>query len=83
VSVSVTDTGIGIPEKYIPFLFDEFFRIHDEGAKKASGTGLGLAICRKIVTEIGGNIRVESKVDAGSAFRVCLPAWRQQESEAA
>lgn len=81
VTVSVADTGIGIPEKYVPFLFDEFFRVKDEGVKKTSGTGLGLAICRKIVSELGGSIGVESKVDTGSVFRVCLPVWRQQGSD--
>ena len=83
VTVSVADTGIGIPEKYIPFLFDEFFRVKDEAARKTSGSGLGLAICRRIVAEMGGSIVVESKVNAGSVFRVSLPAWRQKESNAA
>lgn len=83
VTVCVSDTGIGIPEKYIPFLFDEFFRVKDEAARKTSGSGLGLAICRKIVSEMGGSIVVESKVGAGSVFRVSLPAWRQKESNAA
>lgn len=83
VKVSVADTGIGIPEKYIPFLFDEFFRVKDEAARKKSGSGLGLAICRKIVSEMGGSIAVESEVNAGSVFRVSLPAWRQKESTAA
>lgn len=83
VTVSVADTGIGIPEKYIPFLFDEFFRVKGDAARKTSGSGLGLAICRKIVLEMGGHISVESKVNAGSVFRVSLPAWRQKESNAA
>lgn len=81
VIVSVADTGIGIPDKYIPFLFDEFFRVREDGAKKTSGTGLGLAICKKIVSELGGSITVESKVMAGSTFRVCLAAWRRRPSE--
>jgi signal transduction histidine kinase len=83
VSVCVADTGIGIPEKYIPHLFGEFFRVHEEGERKRSGTGLGLAICRRIVTEAGGSIEVQSAVDRGSVFRVCLPAWRGQGSQAA
>jgi two-component system, sensor histidine kinase and response regulator len=82
VTVSVADTGIGIPEKYIPFLFDEFFRVKDEAARKTSGTGLGLAICRKIVSEMGGSIGVESKVNAGSVFRV-LAGMAAKESNAA
>jgi len=83
VRISVADTGIGIPEKYIPFLFDEFFRVRDEATRNTSGSGLGLAICRKVTAEMGGQITVESKVEEGSVFRVSLPAWRQKESNAA
>jgi signal transduction histidine kinase len=77
VAVSVTDTGVGIPEKYRQFLFDEFFRIREEGAKKTPGTGLGLSICKRIVSEMGGSIDVDSQVDVGSTFRVRLPAYRE------
>jgi two-component system, sensor histidine kinase and response regulator len=75
VIVSVSDTGIGIPEKYRRMLFEEFFRIQD--AKKTAGTGLGLAISRRVVTEMGGSISVESEVGVGSTFRVKLLAWRE------
>jgi signal transduction histidine kinase len=77
VAVSVTDTGVGIPAKYRQFLFDEFFRIREEGAKKTPGTGLGLSICKRIVSEMGGSIDVDSQVDVGSTFRVRLPAYRE------
>lgn len=81
VAITVADTGVGIPENCIPFLFHEFFRVRDEAAKKASGTGLGLAICRKIVWELGGSIEVESKVMVGTTFHLRLPAWRDDISE--
>jgi signal transduction histidine kinase len=74
VELAVSDTGIGIPEQYRERLFDEFFRVAN-GDGKDGGTGLGLAICRKVATELGGSIRVESEVGAGSTFRVRLPAW--------
>jgi signal transduction histidine kinase len=77
VEIAVRDSGIGIPEKYRPLLFDEFFRVEGEGARKTSGTGLGLPICRQIVMELGGSIRVESEVGVGSTFWVRLPAWRE------
>jgi signal transduction histidine kinase len=77
ISITVTDTGIGIPEKYRQFLFCEFFRISDESGKPSSGAGLGLSICKKIVSEMGGRIEVESEVDVGSTFSVRLPAWRE------
>ncbi|MGA2267884.1 MAG: hybrid sensor histidine kinase/response regulator [Bryobacteraceae bacterium] len=76
VVVEVADTGVGIPEKYRPFLFDEFFRIKGEGVKRTEGTGLGLHISKRVVSEMGGSIEVESQSGAGSTFRVRLPAWR-------
>jgi len=79
--VSVQDTGVGIPEKYHEFLFDEFFRIKD-GEKQVSGTGLGLPISKKIVSEMGGTIELESEVDVGSTFRVRLPAYTEETSAA-
>ena len=77
VEISVADTGMGIPEKYRPFLFDEFFRVKDESTRKTTGTGLGLHICKRIVSEMGGVIEVASEVGAGSTFSVRLPAWQE------
>lgn len=81
VEVAVADTGVGIPAQYLEFLFDEFFRIRGQDAKKTPGTGLGLFISKKIVTELGGSIAVESQPGAGSTFRVRLPAWREPAAE--
>ena len=73
LTVSVSDTGIGIPEDCLPRLFDEFFRVKGRGGKKTPGSGLGLPICKRIVSEMGGRIDVESTVGVGSTFRVRLP----------
>ncbi|HSJ06077.1 MAG TPA: hybrid sensor histidine kinase/response regulator [Longimicrobiales bacterium] len=73
IVVSVVDTGMGIPEQDLPFLFDEFFRVRD-GAARPAGTGLGLPICRRIVSELGGTIGVTSEENVGSTFCVRLPA---------
>jgi signal transduction histidine kinase len=72
VQVVVSDTGVGIPEKYQRLLFQEFFRVGAEEGKRTSGSGLGLAICKRIVSEMGGSISVESQANAGSTFRVRL-----------
>jgi signal transduction histidine kinase len=80
VVVTVADTGVGIPEKYRPFLFDEFFRIKDDGAKKTTGTGLGLHISKRIVSEMGGSLDFESQPGAGSTFRVRVPAWHEADN---
>jgi signal transduction histidine kinase len=78
VVVAVSDTGVGIPDQYRPFLFNEFFRVKSENGKHPSGTGLGLHIVKKIVSEMGGTVGVESEVNVGSTFRVRLPAWHEQ-----
>jgi signal transduction histidine kinase len=72
--ISVADTGLGVSDEDLPFLFDEFFRGKSHGEQKTSGTGLGLPICKRIVTEMGGRIEVESKAGQGSVFRVRVPA---------
>jgi signal transduction histidine kinase len=71
--ISVADTGIGVSHDDLPLLFEEFFRGKDRGPAETSGTGLGLAICKRIATEMGGSIEVESQVGVGSVFRVRLP----------
>jgi len=80
VVIAVADTGVGIPEKYRPLLFDEFFRVKDESAKQTAGTGLGLHISKRIVSEMGGTIHVESQVGVGSVFLVRLPAAHDPEA---
>jgi signal transduction histidine kinase len=77
IAFSVADTGVGIPEKYRPLLFEEFFRVEGEASKKTPGTGLGLSICRRIVSEMGGSISVDSEVNVGSTFRVRLLEYRE------
>ena len=78
VVVAVSDTGVGIPDQYRPFLFSEFFRVKSENGKYTGGTGLGLHIVKKIVSEMGGSVGLESEVNVGSTFRVRLPAWHEQ-----
>ena len=65
----VQDTGIGIPDKHIPFIFDAFYRVSDD----QRGSGLGLAIAKTIIEAHGGKIRVESKTGKGSTFSFSLP----------
>ena len=71
-TLSIRDTGLGIPEKSLPHLFEKFYRVRAyEG--KASGTGLGLSICKQIVSGHGGSIEVESKLSKGTVFIIHLP----------
>jgi signal transduction histidine kinase len=69
VSVEVLDTGAGIPAANLERIFDPFFTTKPIGV----GTGLGLAICHRIITDLGGEMSVESEVGKGSVFRVVLP----------
>lgn len=73
--VTVEDTGSGIPRDALPFLFDEFFRVRRPNGKQPPGSGLGLHICRRIVTEMGGTIEVETAEGKGSTFLVRLPLY--------
>ena len=69
--VGVTDRGCGIPPGEIPHIFDRFYRA--EGSSRADGTGLGLALAKEITDYMGGEIRVDSRPEAGSTFSLLLP----------
>jgi two-component system, sensor histidine kinase and response regulator len=71
--LEVEDTGIGIPDEFIPKLFAEFYRVKTQQTQDIPGTGLGLAICKKIVAELGGSMAVRSKEGEGSTFAARLP----------
>ncbi len=72
-TVTVADTGIGIPSDELPHIFDRFFRGAEPRAMQLTGTGLGLPIAQAIVELHGGRIGVESEAGAGSTFTVWLP----------
>ena len=74
VELTVTDTGIGIPEKDRPRVFERFYRVDKARSRELGGTGLGLAIVKHIVEGHGGQIRMEGNVPNGSRFVVRLPA---------
>jgi PAS domain S-box-containing protein len=74
VTIRVADTGVGIPARHLPHVFDKFYRVHDASTKGIPGTGLGLAITKSIVESHSGQIRVESTEGVGSVFLVELPA---------
>ncbi len=72
IEIAVTDTGIGIPEKELPKLFQKFSKIYRPGTA-ITGAGLGLARVKQIVELHKGVVRVKSEVDKGSTFIVRLP----------
>jgi signal transduction histidine kinase len=71
--MEVSDTGIGIPEKDLPFVFERFFRSDRARRAYSGGSGLGLSIARWIVDAHKGKISVESAAGKGTTFTVSLP----------
>jgi two-component system phosphate regulon sensor histidine kinase PhoR len=71
--ISVQDTGIGIPSKDLPLIFDRFYRVDRARVRTAGGTGLGLAIAKFIVEMLGGKIGVNSEANHGTTFTFRLP----------
>lgn len=72
-SVTIADTGIGIPKDAIEHLFTEFYRAPNARQIESKGTGLGLSIVKDIVTRFGGRIAVQSEVGSGTNFTVSFP----------
>lgn len=73
VRVTVRDSGIGIPRKDLPRLFERFYRVDEARSRDRGGTGLGLSIVKHIVQAHGGSVSVESTPGVGSAFSFTLP----------
>ena len=79
VKVKVTDTGIGISEEMLPYIFDEFRQVDGTSSRKFEGTGLGLAIANKLMNVLGGSIYVESEPGKGSVFTISFPVvWHNE-----
>ena len=73
IRVEIQDTGVGIPQKELNKIFNEFYRVKSKETQGITGTGLGLTIAKKIVEAHNGHIEAESKLHQGSTFRVFLP----------
>jgi signal transduction histidine kinase/ligand-binding sensor domain-containing protein/DNA-binding response OmpR family regulator len=74
LEIRVKDTGIGIPEEKLPFVFDRFYQGHEVAA---NGTGIGLTLAKELVKLMGGQISVRSELGKGSEFTVLLPVSRR------
>lgn len=73
ITVSVKDTGIGIPAEDMSHLFQKFYRVNNAETNQIGGTGLGLYLCRRLVETIGGRIWAESEYKKGSTFFIEVP----------
>lgn len=74
IYLTVEDTGIGIPEEDIPYIFDRFYRVDKARRRDEGGSGLGLSIVWDMVRQYGGHVDVKSQPGQGTRFTVTFPA---------
>jgi signal transduction histidine kinase len=74
VTLTVTDTGVGIPARDLPRIFERFYRVDRARSRETGGTGLGLSIVRHVAENHRGSVAVTSELGTGSSFVVTLPA---------
>lgn len=73
VQFNITDTGVGIPEKDVPRIFERFYRVDKARSRELGGTGLGLSIVKHLVQAHGGEVWVKSMLGKGSTFSFTIP----------
>jgi two-component system phosphate regulon sensor histidine kinase PhoR len=74
VGLEVKDSGIGIPERDLPRIFERFYRVDKARARELGGTGLGLSIVKHLVGAMNGTVSAVSRLNEGTTFSVRLPA---------
>jgi signal transduction histidine kinase/DNA-binding response OmpR family regulator/ligand-binding sensor domain-containing protein len=77
LEIVVKDTGPGIPEKQLPFIFDRFYQVDDSSTRPEEGTGIGLALVKELLKLMEGAITVKSQLGKGTAFTATLPICNQ------
>ncbi|MFE4896018.1 sensor histidine kinase [Peribacillus butanolivorans] len=73
ITISISDTGIGIPKEVLPLIFEPFYRVDKSRTRQLGGSGLGLSIVKTIVEKHKGTISVKSTLNVGTTFEVNLP----------
>jgi signal transduction histidine kinase len=78
VSISVNDTGEGIPPEHLTMIFERFYRVDKSRTRATGGSGLGLTIAKRLVAAHGGTISVTSEVGKGSSFTFTVPVIKEK-----
>ena len=73
VEVIVSDSGIGIAEEHLSYVFERFYRVDESRTRSTGGAGLGLAIVKQLIQAHGGEIQIDSNIDTGTTIRFTLP----------
>jgi signal transduction histidine kinase/DNA-binding response OmpR family regulator len=73
IRLTVKDTGVGIPESKIPYVFDRFYQVDQSDTRTREGTGIGLAITKELTQLLGGSLLLQSKEGAGTEVSILLP----------
>ena len=74
--LEIKDTGVGISEEHLPFIFERFYRVDKARSRLSGGSGLGLAICKGVIEKHNGTITVQSILGEGTTFQIQLPVWK-------
>ena len=77
--VEISDTGIGISQENLSFIFDEFFRVKTKETRGLTGSGLGLPIAKRIIEAHNGSIKVVSELGKGTTFSILLPKAKEEQ----
>jgi signal transduction histidine kinase len=77
VSISIADTGEGIPTRDLDRVFERFYRVDSARSRATGGTGLGLSIVKHVAESHGGTVSVDSELGVGSTFTIRLPIGPQ------
>lgn len=71
--ILIKDTGIGIPEESIPFIFERFYRVDSSRSRESGGSGIGLTLVKHFIEAHNGSIEVDSQINVGTNFTIILP----------